>query len=143
MSRALALILSFFVFLVGFLPRSCAQARLPSGFVDVADVVPSLVVDLRYATKGNFVGRPVDGYVKPRCILTSEAAAALKRVQDDLARYTLGLKVFDAYRPQRAVDHFVRWSHDEADQRTKKSFYTGCVKAGFVPRGLHRRSIEP
>lgn len=96
---------------------------LPSGFVDVATVVPRLVVDLRYLTDHNFVGAPVDGYVNSRCILTNEAAAALKAVQAELAEFRMGVKVFDAYRPQRAVDHFVRWARDEHADATKQEFF--------------------
>jgi len=133
--RAYASKLLILILTAALLPRSHAQAPLPAEFVDAAEVVPSLVVDLRYVTNGNFVGQPIDGYVKSRCILTTEAAAALKRVQEDLAPYRLGLKVFDAYRPQRAVDHFVRWSKDEADQRTKEKFYPQVAKRELFREG--------
>ncbi|MEM8946600.1 MAG: M15 family metallopeptidase [Planctomycetota bacterium] len=100
-----------------------AEQALPGGFVDVSTVVPRLVVELRYLGEENFVGQPVDGYLKPRCILTREAAEALKLVQLDLAEFYLGLKVFDAYRPQQAVDHFVRWAGDEAALERKSQYY--------------------
>lgn len=112
-----------------------AESPLPEEFVDVAEVIPSIVVDLRYVTKNNFVGRPVDGYEQSRCILTQEAATALKRVQDELRPYRLGLKVFDAYRPQRAVDHFVRWSRDESDQQIKEKYYPGVAKGDLFRQG--------
>jgi len=110
-------------------------AKLPEGFVDAAEVVPSLVVELRYLTNDNFVGQPVDGYVKPRCILTREAAVALKRVQAELAPFRLGLKVFDAYRPQQAVDHFVRWSQEKDDPRKKEQFYPQVAKSALFGEG--------
>ena len=82
--------------------------QLPESFVYIKDAIPDITVELKYYTDDNFVGKRIDGYLKPRCILTKQAASALKKVQDDLKAFGLGLKVFDAYRPQRAVGHFVR-----------------------------------
>jgi zinc D-Ala-D-Ala dipeptidase len=96
---------------------------LPKGFVYVDQVVPGIVIELRYYTDHNFVGARVDGYLKPRCILTREAAAALLKVQEELRYFGFGLKIFDAYRPQQAVDHFVRWAENLEDIRTKTEFY--------------------
>ena len=135
MSQAIALTFPIVVLVFGLSPRAIAQAKLPPGFVDVVEVIPSILVDLRYLTNANFVGRPVNGYEKSRCILTKEAAAALKRVQDELVRHQLGLKVFDAYRPQRAVNHFVRWSQDETDQQTKEMFYPHVAKRDLFREG--------
>ncbi|MEQ8209882.1 MAG: M15 family metallopeptidase [Lacipirellulaceae bacterium] len=118
------------------LPSSClAESELPEEFVDVAKEIHSIEVDLRYVTKNNFLGRPVDGYEKSRCVLTREAAIALKQVQDELRPYRLGLKVFDAYRPQRAVDHFVRWSRDASDQQTKEKYYPEVAKGDLFRQG--------
>ena len=103
-------------------------ASLPSGFVYLNDVVPAIVLDIRYAKTDNFVGTPIDGYVKPVAITTSETAAALNNVQADLQRFGLGLKVFDAYRPQRAVDHFVRWAKDWRDTLMKSRYYPQIAK---------------
>ena len=80
-----------------------AQAPLPAGFVDAAAVVDGLVVDMRYFGANNFVGERIDGYEGPRCLLSAPAANALAAVERDLAARGLGLKVFDCYRPQRAV----------------------------------------
>ena len=85
-----------------------AQAPLPAGFVDAAAVVDGLVVDMRYFGANNFVGERIDGYEGPRCLLSVPAANALAAVERDLAARGLGLKVFDCYRPQRAVAQFVR-----------------------------------
>src|SRR5690348_5646736 len=85
-------------------------ATRPAAFVDTATLVPGLVVDMRYFGTHNFVGAKVDGYEAPVCILTRQAAAALAAVQRDLGPRNLGLKVFDCYRPVRAVSHFVRWA---------------------------------
>ncbi|MEW6351335.1 MAG: M15 family metallopeptidase [Thermodesulfobacteriota bacterium] len=100
----------------------------PDDFAYVDHIIPDIQVELRYCTGNNFVGRPIDGYLKPRCILTRRAAEALKRVQDELRPYGLGLKIYDAYRPQRAVDHFVRWAQDPDDAKTKHTYYPRMKK---------------
>src|SRR4051794_40021252 len=98
---------------------SPAPAQAPAGFVDAATVVEGLVVDMRYFGEDNFIGERINGYEEPRCLLTRQAASALAAVQRDLAAHGLGLKVFDCYRPVRAVAHFVRWARDVADVRRK------------------------
>jgi len=103
-------------------PRTVAKP-LPRGFVDVATVVPGVVADLRYATENNFVGARIDGYRAARCILTRQAADALAAVQNDLAERGLGLKLFDCYRPKRAVAHFARWARDLKATATKSQYY--------------------
>ncbi len=108
---------------------------LPDGFVYVETVIPNIKTELRYATSDNFIGRPVDGYLKPRCILTKEAAAALKKVQEELNSFGLGLKIYDAYRPQRAVEHFVRWSEDLRDTKMKYSYYPNVKKKNLFRDG--------
>jgi D-alanyl-D-alanine dipeptidase len=100
-----------------------AIAPRPAGFVDAATVVPGLVVEMRYAGSHNFVGRPIDGYEAPRCLLTQAAAAALGDVARDLAPRGLRIKVFDCYRPTRAVADFVRWARDRNAQKAKAEFY--------------------
>lgn len=101
---------------------------LPADFVYLSDVAPSIVLDIRYARTDNFVGRPIDGYVRPTAVTTLATAEALKKVQADLQRFGLGLKVFDAYRPQKAVDHFVRWAEDERDVRMQSKYYPRVAK---------------
>lgn len=103
-------------------------APLPAGFVYLTDIDPSIELDIRYAQSHNFIGTRIDGYVKPVAIITRETAEALKQVQGDLQRFGLSLKVYDAYRPQRAVDHFVRWAKDCLDQRMKSEFYPNVAK---------------
>lgn len=103
-------------------------STLPEGFVYVDQVVPDIRTDLRYATGHNFVGTPIDGYLQSRCILTDKAAQALKTVQDELRPFGLCLLIFDGYRPQRAVDHFVRWAEDVNDTRMKAEFYPEVKK---------------
>src|SRR5579862_7538422 len=88
-----------------------AQER-PAAFGDAASVVPGLLADIRYAGSHNFVGRPIDGYEAPRCLLTREAANALADVARELGPRGLHIKVFDCYRPTRAVANFVRWARN-------------------------------
>lgn len=121
--------------LVALLPVVLGAAELPPGFVDVTLVEPTIRVELRYAGADNFVGRPVDGYRQPRVVLTRPAAQALARAQEALAPFGLGLLVYDGYRPQRAVDHFVRWGRDLADQRTKAEYYPRVDKARLFAEG--------
>ena len=112
-----------------------ARAQLPAGFVDAATVVEGLVVDMRYFGEDNFVGARIDGYEAARCLLTWPAAAALARVQNDLAPQGLGLKVFDCYRPARAVAHFVRWARDVRDNKRKADFYPDVDKRDLFRLG--------
>ena len=114
---------------------SHAPSGRPEGFVDTASVVPGLRVEMRYAGTHNFVGRRIDGYEAPVCILTGEAAEALARVQGDLAARGLGLKVYDCYRPRRAVAHFGRWAADLTDQSTKAEFYPNVDKSQLFTLG--------
>jgi len=97
-------------------------------FVDAASVVAGLVVDMRYASSRNFVGRPIAGYEAPVCLLTREAASALAAVQRDLAAVGRGLKVYDCYRPARAVADFAAWARDLNDQRTRAEYYPNVPK---------------
>ena len=98
-------------------------------------LVPGLRVEMRYAGAHNFVGRRVDGYEAPVCLLTHEAAEALAGVQAELAASGLGLKVFDCYRPQRAVADFARWAADLSDQSTKAEFYPNVDKTRLFELG--------
>jgi zinc D-Ala-D-Ala dipeptidase len=96
--------------------------------IDAGAVVPGLVADIRYAGSHNFVGRPINGYRAPRCLLTQSAANALAEVARDLATRGLVIKVFDCYRPARAVADFVRWARDPRDQAAKAEFYPDVDK---------------
>ena len=109
------------------LPCTAVRAQAPAGFVDAAAVVPGLVVDMRYFGDNNFVGERIDGYERPRCLLTAQAAEALARVQRDLSSRGLGLKVFDCYRPARAVAHFLRWAK-RIDDVKKAEFHPDISK---------------
>jgi D-alanyl-D-alanine dipeptidase len=107
----------------------------PAAFVDATARVPGLVADIRYAGSHNFVGRPIDGYEKPACLLTTAAADALAGAARELAPRRLVLKVFDCYRPTRAVAHFVRWARDFADNAGKPEFYPDIDKRNLFKQG--------
>ncbi|MEV6924506.1 M15 family metallopeptidase [Dactylosporangium sp. NPDC051485] len=116
-------------------PASPAPSvKLPDGFVALSDVDPSILEDVRYATPHNFVGRVVNGYERPRCLLTRTAAEALHRVQQSARARGYSLKVYDCYRPQRAVDDFVRWA-DNPDQTMKAEFYPQVDKSQLFADG--------
>jgi len=109
--------------LILFLMLNSCTNKLPDGFVYLHNVDPSIQLDLRYFTSNNFVGAPVDGYKREVCICTVEAAKALKEVQKEVQAKGWSLIVFDAYRPQKAVNHFIRWAKDLNDTLTKSKFY--------------------
>ena len=107
-----------------FVYAPAIEARAPHpGFVYVTDVVPNVILEIRYYSTYNFTADRVDGYTAPTAILSEEAAAALKKVSDAMREQGYVVKIFDAYRPQAAVDHFVRWAADTADTRLKSVFY--------------------
>lgn len=108
---------------------------LPEGFVYIRDVIPSVREDIRYAGYHNFVGCPVDGYFAPRGVLREDAARALKAAADAFEKQGLYLLIYDAYRPQRAVDHFVRWAKDPDDVKAKEEFYPTLDKSELFPKG--------
>lgn len=103
-------------------------SKLPKGFVYVSEIIPNLKLDLRYLISNNFVGKPIDGYKAKKCILTIQAANALKKVNDELQEQGLCLLVYDAYRPQKAVNHFKKWAKVLGDTLTKSQFYPNVAK---------------
>ncbi len=115
-------------------PAWC-HAQMPADFVRVTDVIPDVVLDIRYYGHNNFLGTPVDGYKAPVCILHKDAALALKQVQEALVPFGLGLMIFDGYRPQQAVDHFVRWAADVSDTRMKDAYYPDVDKKDLFALG--------
>ena len=112
-----------------------APAAADADLVDVQTVEPSIRADIRYAGPNNFVGEPVDDYEAPKCLLSGPAAQALARVQAVLQDDGLTLLVFDCYRPQGAVEHFVRWAADTTDRRTKAEYYPDVPKTRLFDEG--------
>jgi D-alanyl-D-alanine dipeptidase len=114
-------------------PRlSPATSAAQAGLVDIRQLAPDIAEDIKYAGSDNFVGAPVDGYLAPKCLLLKPAAEALARVEHDLHAQHQRLKLFDCYRPARAVQHFVRWAGDLNDQRTKATHYPKLDKSALL-----------
>ncbi|MFF3380888.1 M15 family metallopeptidase [Streptomyces sp. NPDC002680] len=128
---ALALLLAASAPAVGSTP----EAGAPEDFLALRSVDPTIVQEMRYFTPHNFVGEPIDGYEQPICILTRPAAEALHQAQLKLRPQGYTLKVYDCYRPQRAVDHFVRWAEDLDDQAMKGEFYPDVDKTRLFEDG--------
>ena len=104
------------------------------GFVSIGERIPDVLLDIRYYSSFNFIGERIDGYEEPVALLTREAAEALAAVSGEAMRQGFRLKIFDAYRPQKAVDHFVRWAKDPADTRMKAYFYPDLEKKDIIPQ---------
>ena len=104
-------------------------------FVSVGEAIPDVILEIRYYSTFNFVGRRVDGYEQPVALLTAEAASALKKASDEAVSRGYRLKIYDAYRPQQAVDHFMRWAEDLSDIRMKPYFYPEIDKSALIPGG--------
>ena len=122
-------------FLVIFFSFSFPATVLPDGFVDLQKIVPDIVVDLRYFSKDNFVGQRIDGYESNKCIISIKAAIALSAIQKALKSQGYGLKLFDAYRPQQAVNHFVRWAKHLDDTKMKSIYYPEVEKKVLFKEG--------
>ena len=105
-----------------------------SQFVTITDVVPDVILEVRYFGTYNFVGTRIDGYEEPTALLTRQAADSLKAVSDDVIKQGYRLKIYDAYRPQKGVDHFVRWAEDIADTLMKAYFYPDLDKSALFPQ---------
>ncbi len=105
------------------------ESNNSSNFVILSDIIPDIIQEIRYFTTYNFVGDCIEGYEEPIAILTIEAAKALKEVNDELIQKGYRLKIYDAYRPTRAVKHFLRWSKDLNDIRMKEYFYPDIDKS--------------
>lgn len=127
--------------LLAVLLALAAPAQPRADFVALDKVDPTILQDMRYATKYNFVGRRIDGYRDPVCILQRRAARALERAQFALRPQGLSLKVYDCYRPQRAVDQFARWATNPQDDKMKREFYPHVAKSRLFDSGyIARRS---
>ena len=141
-ARAFQLIARLFRYIMGAvyeILKNEVTRMLPSGFVSITDVIPDALLEIRYYSAYNFVGSRIDGYEMPVALLTREAAQALKGAADEARALGFCLRIYDAYRPQRAVDHFVRWAADIEDTRMRPCFYPDVDKTrlfdlGFIAR---------
>lgn len=143
MKKIVAVLLMLLVVMTGAVSvaKEAVLSDDASGFVLLSEAVPDAILEMRYYSTFNFVGDRIDGYEEPVALLTREAAAALKKVSDDLVSKGYRLKIYDAYRPQKAVNHFVRWAKDPNDTRMKRYFYPELDKDELFPRGyIARRS---
>lgn len=128
MIKKFLLLLSIFVCSVCFADNLIESKQVvvqtkPNDFVNVATVIPEAQFDMRYYGAHNFVGKRIDGYEKPICLLTKNTALQLKQVEDKLLPMGLTLKLYDCYRPQRAVNHFAKWATEINDTKMKTEFY--------------------
>ena len=128
--RILRISLYYIIFFFSF--QYCND--LPEGFVYIEDLVTNINIDLKYYTKDNFVGKKINGYKGPVAISTKETALALKEIQKDLKHFNYGLKIFDCYRPQRAVNHFVKWAKNN-DRNMKNIHYPNVKKHNLFKEG--------
>ena len=135
-----------FILLLTCLSTACTQKQVEpeqdsSDFVNITDVVPDAILEIRYFGTYNFVGARIDGYLQPTALLTREAAEKLREASDDLKAQGYRLKIYDAYRPQCGVDHFVRWGKDLADTLMKPYFYPNESKDSlFIKEYIATRS---
>ena len=114
---------------------------LPMGFDSIAKYLPNMVIELRYASSDNFMGRSVVGYQNPKKVLTIETLYALQKVQEELKKNGMTLKLFDGYRPQASVDDFIRWALDPNDTLNKAHYYPNNDKIKLFDLGyLAKRS---
>ncbi len=119
---------------------AAGASEMPENFVYLRDVDPTIQQDMRYAGSKNFTGRPAPGYDAAECVLVRQAAEALKAVQADLKAKGLGLKVYDCYRPVRAVGAFVNWTKEPDDPEAKAVYYPNVPKSELIPNYIAPRS---
>ena len=139
-TACLVLTVALLLFLVaGALGEDVKLSDDASGFVLLSEAVPDAILEIRYYSTYNFVGERIDGYEEPLALLTREAAGALREASDELVGRGYRLKIFDAYRPQKAVTHFMNWALDPDDVRMKAYFYPELDKDGLFPQGYIAR----
>lgn len=135
-----------FLVAVALMALSCNQKNPSaeydsSGFVNVTDIVPDVILEIRYYSTYNFVGERIDGYLQPVALMTRQSADSLKVVSDELKAQGYHIKIWDAYRPQRAVDHFIRWAENVQDTAMKQIFYPMVDKSLLFEQGyIYARS---
>ena len=126
----------FFIFLSFGVTHAQQKKSLHKGFIYLTDLIPHIEVDLKYYSNHNFVGRKIDGYNAHKVILTEKASIAVQKIENELNKEGLGLKVYDAYRPQTAVNHFKRWAKDIKDTTMRQEFYPRVDKRDLFKKGF-------
>jgi D-alanyl-D-alanine dipeptidase len=136
MHKYIYIIILFFFF--SFTKKESFQVNksLPPGFVYLSDYISDFKLDLCYATSYNFVGKPINGYKNKVCIVTKDCAIQLKKINEELKKYDLALLIYDAYRPQKAVNDFVKWAKNTNDTLMKSEFYPNIVKSDLFSKGF-------
>jgi D-alanyl-D-alanine dipeptidase len=124
----------FFAILAAIAPAR-AEEEMAEGFVRLSDIAPEIVEDMRYAGNHNFVGRPIDGYEAGACILTRQAAEALAAAAAEIASSDLSIRVYDCYRPARAVADFAQWARALDERQMQQEFYPRVDKSELFERG--------
>ena len=127
---------SFIIIFTVLISSQISSQTLPKGFSYVSEIDATIKKELRYGTSNNFIGKPIDGYLKDSLIISTPAAKALKEIQTKLILSGLSLKIFDAYRPQQAVDHFVRWAKVMNDTLMKQLYYPDVQKSELFTLGF-------
>ena len=127
---------SFIIFFTVLISSQISSQTLPKGFSYVSEIDVTIKKELRYGASNNFIGKPIDGYLKDSLIISTPAAKALKEIQTKLMLSGLSLKIFDAYRPQQAVDHFVRWAKVMNDTLMKQLYYPDVQKSELFTLGF-------
>lgn len=125
----------FFIPFLLIIAETTMDCYPPPEFVYLRDVEPSILQEIRYSGFHNFVGKPINGYYASECLLTIPAAEGLARVQKELLKENLSLKVYDCYRPQKAVDQFFQWSLNDSDTLMKEEFYSDLDKSVLFDLG--------
>jgi len=139
--RLLPVMVMVMAMLLSLSPLAAAEGgaavatQRPTDMLDLRESAPDILQDMRYFGSNNFIGRPIAGYEAAKCLLTRRAVEALVAVQQQLRPFAYSLKVYDCYRPQSAVDDFVRWAADLDDQRMKPRFYPRVDKQQLIPDG--------
>ena len=131
-------ILAFVLIVMCMISPAFAEEKISvdsSDFVLLSEAVPDAILEIRYYSTYNFVGERINGYERPVAYLTKKAAAALREVSDELVEKGYRLKIFDAYRPQRAVNHFAEWAKDVDDTKMKEYFYPEEDKSVLFEKG--------
>ena len=124
----------YYRFIIIFFLSSLFSNNLPKGFVYIDEVINDVDIDIRYSNDNNFIGKKINGYNQSAAIGTKELALALQEIQNDLKHFGYGVKIFDAYRPQKAVNHFSRWSTND-DVLMKDLFYPNIEKRDLFKKG--------
>jgi zinc D-Ala-D-Ala dipeptidase len=134
------MVLLRFLLLSSALATSWSSSCMPDTFVFLEDIDPTIIQEIRYYSNHNFMGRRVEGYNTPSCVLTREAAEALKLIQIKAIELGYLFKVYDCYRPQQAVDDFVFWANNSMDVLMKEEFYPTIDKPDLFPDYIATKS---